>query len=154
LEEIHDLSTNVPTMIIAAGGHRSDDQPSSPYKTLQYSTDYGVTWSTSSNDFSWYATSVVWGGHMNPTEGTTRSWIALGYNNTGNPGIKYSTDGNVWIDANIGITLSASTELGPLQFDGTNWNLVVGDKLYDNIKSMEKKFFLQIHMVKVLLILL
>jgi hypothetical protein len=130
LEEIHDLSTNVPTMIIAAGGHRSDDQPSSPYKTLQYSTDYGLTWSTSSNDFSWYATSVVWGGHMNPTEGTTRSWIALGYNNTGNPGIKYSTDGKVWIDANIGITLSASTELGPLQFDGTNWNLVVSDKLY------------------------
>lgn len=130
LEEIRYLSTDLPTMIIAAGGHRSNDQPSSAYKTLQYSTDYGITWGISSNDFSWYATSVVWGGHMNPTEGTTRSWIALGYNNTGSPGIKYSTNGTVWIDANIGIPMTPSTVLGALQFDGTNWNLVVDDKLY------------------------
>ena len=128
LEELRDLSTNVPTMIIAAGGHRSDNRPSTVYTTLQYSTDYGVTWKSSTNDFSWYASSVVWGGHTNTTEGTTRTWIALGYNNTGIPGIKCSIDGINWTDVNIDV--STAMVLGPLQFDGTNWNLIVDSQLY------------------------
>jgi hypothetical protein len=132
LEEVRDLSTNVPTMIIAAGGYQSNNQPSTAHVTLQYSTDYGVTWNTSINDFSWYATNVVWGGHVNTVEGTTRIWIALGKNKTGIPGIKCSTDGMNWTDVSIGVTMTSSTVLGPLQFDGTNWNLVVDGIVYSH----------------------
>ena len=135
LEEVRDLSTNVSSMIIAGGGHRSNDQPSTIYKTLQYSTDYGVTWNSSTNDFSWYAKRVVWGGHINTIDGTTRSWIAIGYNNTGIPGIKYSTDGMMWNDVSIGVTMTSGTILGPLQFDGTNWNLFVNGALYTHDAS-------------------
>jgi hypothetical protein len=132
LEEVQDFSTNVPTMIIAAGGHRSNDQPSSPYSTLQYSTDYGITWTASANDFTWYAKNVVWGGHVNSNEGTTLVWVAIGYNNNGIPVVKYSTNGTTWVDVNIGVTMTTSTVLGPLQFDGTNWNLMVDGLLYNH----------------------
>lgn len=125
LEEIRDISTNYPDIVIAAGGHRSADRPAGTYTTLQYSKDYGHTWNVTTNDFSWYATSVVWGGY-----GPTSVWIALGYNNNGIPGIKYSTNGMTWIDVNIGVTMTSITVLGPLQFDGTNWNLFVDFKLY------------------------
>jgi hypothetical protein len=130
LEEIRDISTSVPSMLIVAGGHRSDDRPITTYSTLQYSVDYGATWSTTNNDFSWYATNVVWGGHTNTIEGTTRSWIALGYNITGIPGIKCSTNGTTWIDVDIEVSMTSATLLGPLQFDGTNWNLFVNSLLY------------------------
>jgi hypothetical protein len=130
LEEIRDVSTNYYRVIIAAGGHDSADLPNSPYSTLQYSTDIGVTWTPSTNDFTWYATNVVWGGHYNSVEGTVPLWMALGRNNTNIPGIKYSTDGITWTDITLGLTFTSSTVIGPLQFDGTNWNLFVDYVMY------------------------
>ena len=122
LQEIRDISTNVPSMIIVAGGYATG----SPSTTLQYSTDYGVTLNTSTNDFTLYATNVVWGGYRNQNIGTTRVWIALGRNINNIPGVKFSTDGMTWADiVGVGGTYTSSTLLGPLQFDGTNWNLLV-----------------------------
>ena len=122
LQEIRDISTNVPSMIIVAGGYATG----SPSTTLQYSTDYGVTLNTSTNDFTLYATNVVWGGYRNQNTGTTRVWIALGRNINNIPGVKFSTDGTTWTDiVGVGGTYTSSTLLGPLQFDGTNWNLLV-----------------------------
>ena len=125
LQEIRDISTNVPSMIVVAGGYRNNIPPTISYSTLQYSTDYGVTLNLSTNDFTWYATNVVWGGYINQT-GTTSVWIALGRNINNIPGIKFSTDGMTWKDiVGVGGTYTSGTILGPLQFDGTNWNLLV-----------------------------
>jgi hypothetical protein len=122
LQEIRDISTNVPSMIIVAGGYAAG----SPSTTLQYSTDYGVTLNTSTNDFTLYATNVVWGGYRNQDTGTTRVWIALGRNINNIPAVKFSTNGMTWADiVGVGGTYTSSTLLGPLQFDGTNWNLLV-----------------------------
>jgi hypothetical protein len=129
LEEIMDISTSVYTTLVAAGGHAPNDQPTSAYSTLQWSSD-GQTWNTSTNDFTWYAKSVVWGGYINQTTGVNRTWIALGRNFNNLPGIKYSTDGKTWADVNIGVTFTSATVIGPVQFDGTNWQLFIGSTMY------------------------
>ena len=127
LSEVRDISSHIYEQIIAAGGYTTASAPNTAVSTLQYSSDYGVTWNTSTNDFTWYATSVVWGGYVNQFFGITRVWIALGRNITGDWGVKYSTNGITWIDVNIGVTI---TSVGPVQFDGTNWNLFANGSLY------------------------
>ena len=130
LTEVRDICSSVYGLIVAAGGYPIAFAPSSAVSTLQYSTDGGITWGTSTNDFTWYASSVVWGGYISSLLGLQRAWIAIGYDITGIPGIKYSIDGKTWVNVDIGATITSSTVIGPVQFDGTNWQIFVNNTIY------------------------
>jgi hypothetical protein len=132
LTEVRDISTSVYGMVLAAGGYPVAGPPSSAVSTLQYSTDGGITWNTSINDFTWYSSSVVWGGYISGRLGLQRAWIAIGYDLTGIPGIKYCIDGSTWINVDIGATITSSTMIGPVQFDGTNWQIFVDNTIYSH----------------------
>lgn len=209
LQEVRDISTSVYGMVIAAGGSSISAPPSTAVSTLQYSTNQGVTWTQSTNDFTWYASSVVWGGYMDTLLGLQRAWIAIGYDISGIPGIKcltgisltaatssgtsiiYTaseaygiTNGSfvtitgftninfnisgplsvisatqfsilsslapttatgtglvyqTWTNVDIGATFTSTTVIGPVQFDGTNWQIFVKEGATTTIYSHDAK---------------
>lgn len=145
LQEVRDISTSVYEMVIAAGGSSISAPPPTAVSTLQYSIDSGETWNTSTNDFTWYASSVVWGGYLHPLFGLQRAWIAIGYDITGIPGIKYSTypihstERQNWTNVDIGATFTTTTVVGPVQFDGTNWQIFVKEGSTTTIYSHDAK---------------
>ena len=139
LQEVRDISTSVYGMVIAAGGSSISAPPSTAVSTLQYSTNQGATWTQSTNDFTWYASSVVWGGYMDTLLGLRRAWIAIGYDISGIPGIKCSTSGQTWTNVDIGATFTSATVIGPLQFDGTNWQIFVKEGATTTIYSHDAK---------------
>jgi hypothetical protein len=145
LQEVRDISTSVNGMVIAAGGSSISAPPATAVSTLQYSKDQGVTWSESANDFTWYASSVVWGGYIDAFLGLQRAWIAIGYDISGIPGIKCSTyalnstDVQTWTNVDIGATFTAATVIGPVQFDGTNWQIFVKEGAITTIYSHDAK---------------
>jgi hypothetical protein len=145
LQEVRDISTSVNAMVIAAGGSSISAPPTTAVPTLQYSKDQGATWTQSANDFTWYASSVVWGGYIDGLLGLQRAWIAIGYDISGIPGIKCSTyslsstDVQTWANVDIGVTFAASTVIGPVQFDGTTWQIFVKEGATTTIYSHDAK---------------
>jgi hypothetical protein len=145
LQEVRDISTSVYGMVIAAGGSSISSPPTTAVSTLQYSKDYGATWAQSTNDFTWYASSVVWGGYINRLLGLQRAWIAIGYDISGIPGIKCSTYAlnstavQTWTNVDIGATFTSTTVIGPVQFDGTNWQIFVKEGATTTIYSHDAK---------------
>ena len=139
LQEVRDISTSVYGMVIAAGGSSISAPPSTAVSTLQYSTNQGATWTQSTNDFTWYASSVVWGGYMDTLLGLRRTWIAIGYDISGIPGIKCSTSGQTWTNVDVGATFTSTTVIGPVQFDGTNWQIFVKEGATTTIYSHDAK---------------
>jgi hypothetical protein len=126
-------------MVIAAGGSSISAPPSTAVSTLQYSTNQGVTWTLSDNDFTWYASSVVWGGYKDTLLGLQRAWIAIGYDISGIPGIKCSTNGQSWTNVDIGASFTSTTVISPIQFDGTNWQIFVKEGSTTTIYSHDAK---------------
>lgn len=145
LQEVRDISTSVYGMVIAAGGSSISAPPTTAVSTLQYSKDQGATWTQSTNDFTWYASSVVWGGYMDTLLGLQRAWIAIGYDISGIPGIKCSTYAfnstavQTWTNVDIGVTFTSTTVIGPVQFDGTNWQIFVKEGATTTIYSHDAK---------------
>jgi hypothetical protein len=139
LQEVRDISTSVYGMVIAAGGSSISAPPATAVSTLQYSTDQGLTWAQSANDFTWYASSVVWGGYIDALFGLRRAWIAIGCDISGIPGIKCSTNGQTWTNVDVGATFTSTTVIGPVQFDGTNWQIFVKEGAITTIYSHDAK---------------
>ena len=118
LTTVNDVSVLGGSTLIAVGIGSSGN-------TIQYSTDgVGAVWTTASNGFNISGANVVWGGYSNATSGfVSLGWMATGLNTGNIPSLKYSSNGITWLD--IAFPFTASTVLGPLQFDGINWNVFV-----------------------------
>lgn len=126
------FSLDVSLMWIATG---SDDyttlNPSTPHttntNTIKYSIDDGNTWLNATGGFNHMGYEVVHG---------SGGWLATGVNYAGGyvPQLRYSTDGPTWnvldLSTNALFTPSvtppvAPMQIGPIGYDGTNWNVFV-----------------------------
>lgn len=139
------LSLDVSGMWVATGSDKyktSTFNPGSwggfgggPTNTIRYSTDAGSNWTVASGGFNTFGYELV---HAN------NIWMATGVDATTSNfsiGVKYSTDGSNWSDvdvfngsnpygviSNIGanyLQALAPLPVGSLQYDGSNWNILV-----------------------------
>ncbi len=135
--EVATISVDAPSRWIAAGSSRySTYDPASTFAgggyvdavTLTRTDDSGDTWTDCTDGFNFSGYDVAYGG------GT---WLATGVRATEDPfyfpELKYSSDGDVWSNVtqiNSLFTGSANKltppiGIGPLMYDGSNWNVVV-----------------------------
>ena len=91
--------------------------------TIQISSGRGSVWSNVTNPFTQSGTNVVWGGYSNASGFQSIGWIATGLNTGGVPSVKFSSNAVSWID--IPFAFTVGTTVGPLQFDGSFWNILV-----------------------------
>lgn len=106
--------------------------------TIRYSTDAGSNWTVASGGFNVFGYELVYANNI---------WMATGVSATDflglyyTIGVKYSTDGSNWADvdvfngsnpygviSNIGanyLQVLAPLPVGSLQYDGSNWNILV-----------------------------
>jgi hypothetical protein len=84
----------------------------------------GTDWSNATNGFTLSGSNVAWGGYSNASGNQSLGWIATGLNTGSVPAVKYSSDAQTWIDIPFGFPVG--TRVGPVQFDGCFWNILVG----------------------------
>ena len=135
--EVATISVAAPSRWVAAGSSRySTYDPASTFAaggfqdavTLVRSDDLGQTWVDCTDGFNFSGYDVTY---------ADRTWLATGVRATEDPvyypELKYSTDGNTWSNVTqINSLFSASSNkltppigIGPMMYDGTNWNVVV-----------------------------
>jgi hypothetical protein len=142
------FNLDVSSMWIATGssGYKSFDyRESAPdftldTDTIKYSTDYGQHWSNATGGFTMFGYDVVY---------ASNTWVAIGVDGISNVSssptykfrLKYSTDGILWNNAtpfsediSLNPPFIAPMDFGPINYDGSNWNLFRTDgsdtKLY------------------------
>ena len=142
------FNLDVSSMWIATGssGYKSFDyRESAPdftvdTDTIKYSTDYGQHWSNATGGFTMFGYDVIY---------ASNTWVALGVDGISNVSssptykfrLKYSVDGILWNNAtpfsediSLNPPFIAPMDFGPINYDGSNWNLFRTDgsdtKLY------------------------
>jgi len=142
------FNLDVSSMWIATGssGYKSFDyRESAPdftldTDTIKYSTDYGQHWSNATGGFTMFGYNVIY---------ASNTWVALGVDGISNVSsspsyrfrVKYSIDGILWNNAtpfsediSLNPPFIAPMDFGPINYDGSNWNLFRTDgsdtKLY------------------------
>jgi serine/threonine-protein kinase len=132
--EISDINVTNPNMLVMTGS--SIYSSNTPYlygdsTTIRYSDNNGLTWFDSAGDFNYKATNVTYGNGTWVATGIQAPYADLDYR----PELRYSTDGINWnlFDISTGAlfgtrepgVLTQPNRLGPVMYDGINWNILV-----------------------------
>ena len=112
--------------------------------TIRYSTDAGSNWSPASGGFNMFGYELVYANNI---------WMATGVDATSSPGVsysikvKYSPDASNWYPVDIFdggtnpygnisgvdfLTVQAPLPIGSIQYDGSNWNVLVQQNIAGN----------------------
>jgi hypothetical protein len=121
--ETRDFAIDVPagTPWVAAGStlyYALSSVKTFDADTLRWSSDNGVTWNSGTNDFTFTASAVTYGGGR---------WIAIGSDNSGTYYAKRSADGIAWTN----ITLPASPGLSitsTIVYSNSIWIILVNQR--------------------------
>lgn len=137
--EIAGFNLDVSGMWISYGSDSNytfsnyDNSASHSNSTIRYSTDTGLTWSNTANDFNFFCYEVVYGNNMWIASGTDEINTIDEFDNPINlyvPGLRYSLDGISWSNFDVsntqlGESYSSNPKypcgVGPIMFNGSNW---------------------------------
>lgn len=151
------LNVDVSGMWIATGSdkYKTIDFTSSSWSgygggaanTIKYSTDAGSNWSNATGGFNIFGYELVYANNIWMATGVTEVDVSSSVTYT--IGVKYSTNGSEWSNVDIfngsnpyGVISNTGTEylkvraplpIGSLQYDGSNWNVMVQRQDASNI---------------------
>lgn len=136
------LSLDVPGKWVATGSDAYETITKIPLipftantNTIKYSIDAGLNWSNATGGFTMFGYELVYANNI---------WMATGVDGATSPGLhyniklKYSIDGTSWSNVDLSSTdlfgdiltpiPKAPLPIGSLQYDGSNWNVMVQRK--------------------------
>jgi hypothetical protein len=122
--ETRDFAIDVPagTPWVAAGStdyFALFSSKTTDAKTLRWSSDTGITWNDSTNDFTFTASAVTYGGGR---------WIAIGSEGGDVYYAKTSTDGIEWIDINMPVAQPVLSITSTIVYSNSTWILLVDQR--------------------------
>lgn len=122
--ETRDFAIDVPvgTPWVAAGStdyFALVSSKTTDAKTLRWSSDTGITWNDSTNDFTFTASAVTYGGGR---------WIAIGSEGGDVYYAKTSTDGIEWTDINMPVAQPVLSITSTIVYSNSTWILLVDQR--------------------------